>query len=224
MTKYIPHVLSTYQNIKASKRTIKIHYMGSSKCIWQKRELTHPASFNTLALDQEQKQAIIDDLDRFLSRKELYKKVGKPWKRDYLLYGTPGTGKSTLIAAMANHLKFDVYDLELSSVCSNLDLVRALRDTLLLRLDMHIHLSFLKGKAFRILASNYLSIEVYHPLFEQIEGLLEKIQVTHVVVAEQLIRNDYSGFALEELVKFLKEIWTMKGIFRFMNGNATQLV
>ena len=74
------------------------------------------------------------------------------------------------------------------------------------RMDMHIHLSFLKGNAFRILASNYLGIEGHHPLFEQIKELLEKIEVTPAVVAEQLMRNEDPDVALEALVKFLKEM------------------
>ncbi|GAB2213779.1 hypothetical protein Droror1_Dr00018094 [Drosera rotundifolia] len=49
--------------------------------------------------------------------------------RGYLLYGPPGTGKSSLIAAMANYLKFDIYDLELTEVRSNLDLRRYLLET-----------------------------------------------------------------------------------------------
>ena len=73
------------------------------------------------------------------------------------------------------------------------------------RMDMHIYLSFLKGKAFRILASNYLGIEGHHPLFEQIEELLEKRDVTPAVVAEHLMRSEDPGVALESVVKFLKE-------------------
>ena len=37
----------------------------------------------------------------------------------YLLYGPPGTGKSSLIAAMANRLTFDIYDLDLTNIHSN---------------------------------------------------------------------------------------------------------
>ncbi|KAK7406744.1 hypothetical protein VNO78_08375 [Psophocarpus tetragonolobus] len=285
MNQYISHILSTYEELLAEQKSIKIHSLGDGRC-WQKSDLTHPASFDSIALDPDQKQAIIDDMDRFLRRKELYKKVGKPWKRGYLLYGPPGTGKSSLIAAMAHHLKFDVYDLELSSLYSNSSLKRALRETsnrsivviedidcnkevlarsstnacsdsdsdhvpksfkvkttrltlsgllnymdglwssggeeriiifttnhreridpALLRpgrMDMHIHLSFLKGKAFRVLASNYLGLEGDHPLFQQIDGLLEKIQVTPAVVAEQLMRNEDPQVSLKALVKFLQ--------------------
>jgi len=75
------------------------------------------------------------------------------------------------------------------------------------RMDMHIHLSFLKAKAFRILASNYLDIGGnHHPLLEQIEELLEKVDVTPAVVAEYLLRSEDPDVALGALVKFLQEI------------------
>jgi len=45
------------------------------------------------------------------------------------LYGPPGTGKSSLIAAMANYLKFDVFDLELSSIYENAQLKSILLST-----------------------------------------------------------------------------------------------
>ncbi|KAL0283070.1 UNVERIFIED_CONTAM: AAA-ATPase ASD, mitochondrial [Sesamum angustifolium] len=41
----------------------------------------------------------------------------------------PGTGKSTMIAAMANLLKYDVYDLELTAVKDNTELRKLLIDT-----------------------------------------------------------------------------------------------
>lgn len=84
--------------------------------------LDHPATFETLAMEQEQKTKIMQDLERFVKRKDYYRRVGKAWKRGYLLYGPPGTGKSSLIAAMANYLNFDVYDLELTELRSNSDL------------------------------------------------------------------------------------------------------
>lgn len=55
--------------------------------------------------------------------------AGKPWKRGYLLYGPPGTGKSSMIGAMANHLKYDIYDLELTEVKSNCELRNLLIQT-----------------------------------------------------------------------------------------------
>ncbi|WJX61005.1 hypothetical protein P8452_46150 [Trifolium repens] len=286
MDKYLPHVLSAYEAIEAERRSLKIH---SSQGGWRQSNFNHPASFDSLALDPDLRKTITDDLDRFLRRKSIYKKVGKPWKRGYLLYGPPGTGKSSLIVAIAKYLKFDVYDLDLSSVLSNTNLTTMLRNTsnrsviviedidcnkevldrsesadmypdmgvkmarggrpgngekftlsgllnymdglwascgeerififttnhkdkvdpALLRpgrMDMHIHLSYLKAKAFRILASNYLDIEEHHePLLEQVDELLEKIDMTPALVAEHLLRSEDPDVALKTLVELLQE-------------------
>ncbi|CAI0418640.1 unnamed protein product [Linum tenue] len=129
---YLPYVLARGEEIREEKRAVRIY---STDCpdkqgaYWGSVILQHPASFDTLALDSDLKRMIIGDLEKFVERKEFYKKVGRAWKRGYLLYGPPGTGKSTLIAAMANYLKFDIYDLELSSVYSNSDLKRVLLST-----------------------------------------------------------------------------------------------
>ncbi|RCV10679.1 hypothetical protein SETIT_2G128300v2 [Setaria italica] len=93
---------------------------------WSPMDLYHPSTFGTLAMDHALKQSVMDDLDKFIKRKDYYKKIGKAWKRGYLLYGPPGTGKSSLIAAMANHLRFDIYDLELTGVENNSQLKKIL--------------------------------------------------------------------------------------------------
>ncbi|KAL6615540.1 hypothetical protein ACP70R_037810 [Stipagrostis hirtigluma subsp. patula] len=121
---YLPHILDTAKKIKEQDRTLKI-YMNEGES-WFAINLHHPSTFSTLAMDRKLKQSVMDDLERFVKRKEYYKRIGKAWKRGYLLYGPPGTGKSSLIAAMANYLKFDVYDLELTEVNWNSTLRRLL--------------------------------------------------------------------------------------------------
>lgn len=133
---YLPYVLQRSEAIKEEKKTLKLHTLKSERVHgptrvnpWQSVNLDHPAKFETLAMDDEKKKMIVDDLDMFVKRKELYRKVGKAWKRGYLLFGPPGTGKSSLIAAMANYLNFDVYDLELTEIRSNLELRKLLTTT-----------------------------------------------------------------------------------------------
>ncbi|CAI0376064.1 unnamed protein product [Linum tenue] len=63
---------------------------------------------------------------RFVARRDFYKKNGDPWKRGYLLYGPPGTGKSSVVAAMSNHLKFNLYVMELGNIRSDYELRHAL--------------------------------------------------------------------------------------------------
>ncbi|GLT82758.1 hypothetical protein SLE2022_011060 [Rubroshorea leprosula] len=275
---YLPHVLARAKQIKEESKVVKI-YNRDCPCgdddtgIWGSMNLEHPATFDTVAMDSELKKMIIDDLERFVRRREFYKKVGKAWKRGYLLYGPPGTGKSSLIAAMANYLKFDIYDLELASMYSNSDLRNVLLSTTnrsiiviedidcsiqvqdrenglesdnskltlsgilnfidglwsscgdekiivfttnhkdrldpaLLRpgrMDVHINLSYCTVDAFRILASNYLDISNRdHPLFGEIESLIQSTEVTPAEVAEELMRSEDADLALQGLVNFIK--------------------
>ncbi|KAF8049175.1 hypothetical protein N665_2280s0007 [Sinapis alba] len=138
MGSYLTHVVAESEEIKRSLRVVKLYSQdvyvtddddGCAGGNWGCISLEHPSTFETLAMDPRAKKKIVDDLDRFLKRREFYKRVGKAWKRGYLLYGPPGTGKSSLIAAMANYLKFDVFDLELSSIYDNGELKRVLLST-----------------------------------------------------------------------------------------------
>ncbi|KAJ6296008.1 hypothetical protein OIU77_005912 [Salix suchowensis] len=65
-------------------------------------------------MDPAKKAEIMEDLKDFANGQSFYQKTGRAWKRGYLLYGPPGTGKSSMIAAMANYLGYDIYDLELT--------------------------------------------------------------------------------------------------------------
>ncbi|KAL4369571.1 hypothetical protein GQ457_05G010250 [Hibiscus cannabinus] len=132
---YLPKVMEDGKAIGQDNRLRKLYSNNPSKHWngfnpkWSHVAFEHPASFDTLAMSAKRKKEIINDLDAFKEGREDYERIGKPWKRGYLLYGPPGTGKSTMIAAMANYLKYDVYDLELTTIKDNTELRRLLIDT-----------------------------------------------------------------------------------------------
>ncbi|KAF2309425.1 hypothetical protein GH714_002275 [Hevea brasiliensis] len=96
---------------------------------WESVPFKHPSTFDTLAMDPVKKQEIMEDLKDFGNGQAFYQKTGRAWKRGYLLYGPPGTGKSSMIAAMANYLGYDIYDLELTEVHTNSELRKLLMKT-----------------------------------------------------------------------------------------------
>ncbi|KAK1417126.1 hypothetical protein QVD17_26248 [Tagetes erecta] len=96
---------------------------------WESVPFKHPSTFETLAMDPERKKDIMSDLRDFADGQAFYKRTGRAWKRGYLLYGPPGTGKSSMIAAMANFLGYDIYDLELTEVNTNSELRKLLMKT-----------------------------------------------------------------------------------------------
>ncbi|CAN8300363.1 unnamed protein product [Cochlearia groenlandica] len=126
---YVPYVEKKAKMINKEMRILKMHSYCLKSLTWQSVSLEHPSTFKTIAMNNELKRCVMRDLDRFLKRKDFYKRVGKAWKRSYLLYGPSGTGKTSLVAAMANYLKFDIYDLHLASVKGDMELKRSLLGT-----------------------------------------------------------------------------------------------
>uniref|UniRef100_A0A0D3A8V8 AAA+ ATPase domain-containing protein n=1 Tax=Brassica oleracea var. oleracea TaxID=109376 RepID=A0A0D3A8V8_BRAOL len=105
------------------------NWSGYNQTKWSHVTFEHPGTFDTLAMENEKKEEIKNDLTKFSNSQDYYKRIGKAWKRGYLLHGPPGTGKSTMVAAMANFLDYDVYDLELTTVKDNTELRRLLIET-----------------------------------------------------------------------------------------------
>ena len=124
---YLNYVMKEGKAIKVKNRQRKLYTNSGS--YWSHVVFEHPATFQTLAMDPEQKKTIIDDLITFSNAGDFYARIGRAWKRGYLLYGPPGTGKSTMIAAMANLLGYDLYDLELTAVKDNTELRKLLIET-----------------------------------------------------------------------------------------------
>ncbi|KZV75113.1 P-loop containing nucleoside triphosphate hydrolase protein [Peniophora sp. CONT] len=75
-------------------------------------------SIETLVLDDEIKTRSLEDAREFLSEdsKQWYKDNSLPYRRGYLFYGVPGSGKTTLIHCIANELDREVCVVTLSAV------------------------------------------------------------------------------------------------------------
>ncbi|KAI0072292.1 P-loop containing nucleoside triphosphate hydrolase protein [Panus rudis PR-1116 ss-1] len=69
---------------------------------------------NSIVLDIGITEMILDDARDFLESKSWYHERGIPFRRGYLLYGAPGSGKTSLIQSIAGELGLNVYIISLS--------------------------------------------------------------------------------------------------------------
>ncbi len=65
-------------------------------------------SINTVLVDDDRIEVVLEDMRQFYSAREWYVERGVPWRRGYLFFGPPGTGKSSLIRALATDLNLDI--------------------------------------------------------------------------------------------------------------------
>ncbi|KAI1386838.1 BCS1 N terminal-domain-containing protein [Hypoxylon trugodes] len=70
----------------------------------------------SVILDKGVKEDIVNDAKDFLARRQWYVNRGIPYRRGYLLYGPPGSGKSSFIQALAGELDFSVAMVNLSEI------------------------------------------------------------------------------------------------------------
>ncbi|KAK6199552.1 mitochondrial chaperone BCS1 [Scheffersomyces amazonensis] len=68
----------------------------------------------SVILDKGVSQTIVNDVKDFLSSGEWYHTRGIPYRRGYLLYGPPGSGKTSFIQALAGELDYNICILNLS--------------------------------------------------------------------------------------------------------------
>ena len=68
----------------------------------------------SVVLAEGVKERLIDDVKAFIEAREWYLDRGIPYRRGYLLYGAPGTGKSSFIQALAGEFDFNIAMLNLS--------------------------------------------------------------------------------------------------------------
>jgi hypothetical protein len=77
---------------------------------------------DTLYLRKADKEILVSCLSQFRDKKEVIRSLGLPNKLNILLYGMPGTGKSTTIQAVATYLRKDIYYVDLKDAVTNADL------------------------------------------------------------------------------------------------------
>lgn len=105
--------------------TIELHTsaMGSGWVSEQRLAKRAPA---TLVMAGAVKETLLADARRFFDSAQAYRSRGVPWRRGYLLFGPPGTGKSTFALVLASELAAPLYKLNPSEV-SDSGLARLLR-------------------------------------------------------------------------------------------------
>merc|ERR1712048_499750 len=102
LKKFLNAVLEHNESQKDSL-FFKIYRFDVEDSYWEMTGKKIARNTDTIILPTETWTTLMSDFDRFLDEKSIrwYFKHGIPYKRSYLFYGVPGSGKSSLIQALA---------------------------------------------------------------------------------------------------------------------------
>lgn len=93
---------------KQDERKPALHLLNSWGS-WSRRDDLPPRTLDSVVLAEGQMERLRDDLTRFLDAESGYIRRGIPWHRGYLLHGPPGTGKTSIVRALAAHFGLDLW-------------------------------------------------------------------------------------------------------------------
>ena len=115
----LQHIKKWHVERKTSKTTIRRpapkERRGYHQNPWSVTTTRHSRPMETVVLEKAQKQALVDDINEFLSpaSPRWYATRGIPYRRGYLFHGPPGTGKSSLSFALAGLFGLDIHVISL---------------------------------------------------------------------------------------------------------------
>ena len=110
---------------KTSKETMRIFYYKSDFWVLLSKSPKRP--INTLYLKEGEKEKLIKNVSTFFSKdtRNIYLEYGIPYKSVYMIYGPPGSGKTSTIKSIASVLDCDLFVLPIVKDMLDNDLVSA---------------------------------------------------------------------------------------------------
>lgn len=110
---------------KSTNDTIRIYYY--QKEFWTMLSKLPKRPIDTLYLKEGEKEKLLGMVEEFFAKetRDLYLGYGMPYKHIVMLYGVPGSGKTSTISAIASYFDCDIYTIPITKELTDYGLIDA---------------------------------------------------------------------------------------------------
>lgn len=95
---------------------------------WSKKSYLTNKSIRTTILSEDVRKSFLTDIEFFFNNEEYFMQHGIPYKRGYLLYGEPGTGKTSIIKSIAGKYKIPIFIVNCSQFVDTDKFIQSIND------------------------------------------------------------------------------------------------
>jgi ATPase family associated with various cellular activities (AAA) len=95
---------------------------------WSGQIIKDSQTLDQVFVKTSAKESILERIRVFKEEKQRAKRFGKPYKLNFLLYGVPGAGKTSMVKAIAKHLKKKLYIFNFSKELTDNKMSALLKD------------------------------------------------------------------------------------------------
>jgi chaperone BCS1 len=122
LKKFLDEIVACHEKRVASTSSLYVRDK-----YWEMVQAYKPRLLESVILKPEEKEHLIQDIERFKTSKQRYSALGVPYHRGYLFYGPPGTGKTSLVSALAANFGMSIYAISLTDF-NDKTLMKAIHD------------------------------------------------------------------------------------------------
>lgn len=108
-------LLEDARGVALKRRSRKIEVFSAHYDSWQRIDERDPRPLSSVFLPNDTAAHVAADVESFLESQPWYAERGIPWRRGYLFHGVPGSGKTSLICALAGQFRMNLYILNLGN-------------------------------------------------------------------------------------------------------------
>jgi len=169
-----------------------------NKSYWESQRI-EKRYFNSIFLTDDKMNIIKTRIANWnsLSTKQLYKDIGVTYKLGILLYGIPGTGKTSLCKAIASELNYDLHIISLNSYENEEELItrvtRVKKNSVILFEDIDCYQDIVQDRTENTKNSRGINLSTLLNIFDGIispEGIIFVATTNHIDrIDNALLRN-----------------------------------
>jgi len=130
--KYVSKVTTTKTELSGTIKIFRPLISGKKKdeqvIRWESVVVKTNKSLNNTIYSEKVQDELFNSIESFMIDEQWYVDRGIPYKKGYLLYGCPGTGKTSVAKIIASKYNIPVFCLDLSTIDNNATLVKLMTE------------------------------------------------------------------------------------------------